>query len=113
MTHRVLLIIGGGIAAYKSLLLIRELARRGIESQVILTKGGTEFVTALSAGALSGKPVFTDLWELDAKADMGHIELSRSADMIVVAPATANLMSRAANGVWPSRTPLPTPSRAH
>ena len=99
MTHRVLLIIGGGIAAYKSLLLIRELARRGIESQVILTKGGTEFVTALSAGALSGKPVFTDLWELDAKADMGHIELSRSADMIVVAPATANLMSRAANGV--------------
>jgi len=90
MTHRVLLIIGGGIAAYKSLLLIRELARRGIESQVILTKGGTEFVTALSAGALSGKPVFTDLWELDAKADMGHIELSRSADMIVVAPATEN-----------------------
>ena len=99
MTKRVLLIIGGGIAAYKSLLLIRELARRGIESQVILTKGGTEFVTPLSAGALSGETVFTDLWELDEQADMGHIELSRSADMIVVAPATANLLSRAAHGV--------------
>jgi len=99
MTHRVLLIIGGGIAAFKSLLLIRELARRGIETQVILTKGGAEFVTALSAGALSGKTVFTDLWELDEQADMGHIELSRSADLIVVAPATANLMSRAAHGV--------------
>ena len=99
MTHRVLLIIGGGIAAFKSLLLIRELARRGIETQVILTKGGTEFVTPLSAGALSGKTVFTDLWELDEHADMGHIELSRSADLIVVAPATANLMSRAAHGV--------------
>ena len=99
MTKRVLLIIGGGIAAYKSLLLIRELARRGIETQVILTKGGAEFVTPLSAGGLSGETVFTDLWELDEQADMGHIELSRSADMIVVAPATANLMSRAAHGV--------------
>ena len=99
MTHRVLLIIGGGIAAFKSLLLIRELARRGVETQVILTKGGTEFVTPLSAGALSGKTVYTDLWELDEQADMGHIELSRSADLIVVAPATANLMSRAAHGV--------------
>ncbi len=99
MTKKVLLIIGGGIAAYKSLLLIRELARRGIETQVILTKGGAEFVTPLSAGALSGKTVFTDLWELDESADMGHIELSRSADLIVVAPATANLMSRAAHGV--------------
>ncbi len=99
MTQRVLLIVGGGIAAYKSLLLIRELARRGIACQVILTKGGTEFVTALSAGALSGEPVFTDLWELDEQAEMGHIELSRSADMLVVAPATANLLSRAAHGV--------------
>lgn len=103
MTHKVLLIIGGGIAAYKSLLLIRELARRDIETQVILTKGGSEFVTALSAGALSGKTVFTDLWDMTptvaGEAEMGHIELSRSADMIVVAPATANLMSRAAHGV--------------
>lgn len=99
MTQKVLLIIGGGIAAYKSLLLIRELARKGIETQVILTKGGSEFVTSLSAGALSGKPVYTDLWELDEQSDMGHIELSRSADMIIVAPATANLMSRAVHGV--------------
>lgn len=99
MTKHVLLIIGGGIAAYKSLLLIRELARRGISSQVILTKGGSEFVTPLSAGALSGKTVFTDLWDLTAEAEMGHIELSRSAGMIIVAPATANLMSRAAHGV--------------
>ncbi len=103
MTHKVLLIIGGGIAAYKSLLLIRELARRDIETQVILTKGGEEFVTPLSAGALSGKTVFTDLWDMtptvEGEAEMGHIELSRSADMIIVAPATANLMSRAAHGV--------------
>jgi len=103
MNHKVLLIIGGGIAAYKSLLLIRELSRRGIESQVILTKGGAEFVTPLSAGALSGKTVFTDLWDMTptvaGEAEMGHIELSRSADMIIVAPATANLMSRAAHGV--------------
>ncbi len=104
MTHnKVLLIIGGGIAAYKSLLLIRELARRDIETQVILTKGGAEFVTALSAGALSGKTVFTNLWDMtptvEGEAEMGHIELSRSADMIIVAPATANLMSRAAHGV--------------
>lgn len=103
MTKRVLLIIGGGIAAYKSLLLIRELARRDIETQVILTKGGAEFVTPLSAAALSGKTVFTDLWDMtptvEGEAEMGHIELSRSADMIVVAPATANLMSRAAHGV--------------
>ena len=103
MTKKVLLIIGGGIAAYKSLLLIRELARRGIETQVILTTGGAEFVTPLSAGALSGKTVFTNLWDMtptvEGEAEMGHIELSRSADMIVVAPATANLMSRAAHGV--------------
>jgi len=99
MTKHVLLIIGGGIAAYKSLFLIRDLARRGISSQVIITKGGQEFLTPLSAGALTGKTVFTDLWELDEQADMGHIELSRSADLIVVAPATANLLARAAHGV--------------
>ena len=77
MTHKVLLIIGGGIAAYKSLLLIRELARRDIETQVILTKGGAEFVTPLSASALSGKTVFTDLWDMtptvEGEAEMGHI----------------------------------------
>ncbi len=99
MTQRVLLIIGGGIAAYKSLFLIRVLARRGIKSTVILTKGGSEFVTALSAGGLSGEKVYTDLFDLTAEAEMGHIELSRSADLIVVAPATADLMAKAAHGI--------------
>ncbi|GLQ19941.1 bifunctional phosphopantothenoylcysteine decarboxylase/phosphopantothenate--cysteine ligase CoaBC [Algimonas porphyrae] len=99
MNKHVLLIIGGGIAAYKSLLLIRELARRGVSTRVILTKGGTQFVTPLSAQALSGETVLTDLWDLTAESEMGHIELSRSADLIVVAPATANLMAQAAQGV--------------
>lgn len=99
MTKRVLLIIGGGIAAYKSLFLIRVLAKRGIESRVILTRGGTEFVTPLSAGALSGDKVYSDLWDLTDEAEMGHIELSRSADLVVVAPATANLLAQAAHGL--------------
>lgn len=99
MTKRVLLIIGGGIAAYKSLFLIRVLAKRGIETRVILTKGGTEFVTPLSAGALSGDKVYSDLWDLTDEAEMGHIELSRSADLVVVAPATANILAQAAHGL--------------
>ena len=99
MDKRVLLIIGGGIAAYKSLFLIRELARRGVKSRVIITKGGTEFVTPLSAGALSGDKVFTDLFDLTDEAEMGHIELSRAADLVVVAPATADLLAKAAHGL--------------
>ena len=99
MSKRILLIIGGGIAAYKSLFLIRVLARRGIKTRVIITKGGQQFVTPLSAGSLSGDTVYTDLWDLTAEAEMGHIELSRSADLIVVAPATADLMAKAANGI--------------
>ncbi len=99
MTKRVLLIIGGGIAAYKSLFLIRVLAKRGIKTSVILTKGGTEFVTPLSAGGLSGEKVFTDLFDLTDEAEMGHIELSRSADLVVVAPATADILAKAANGI--------------
>jgi len=99
LSKRILLIIGGGIAAYKSLFLIRVLARRGIKTRVILTKGGEQFVTPLSAGSLSGDTVYTDLWDLTAEAEMGHIELSRSADLIVVAPATADLMAKAANGI--------------
>lgn len=99
MNKSVLLIIGGGIAAYKSLLLIRELARRGVTTRVILTKGGTQFVTPLSAQALSGSTVFTDLWDLTAESEMGHIELSRSSDLIVVAPATANILAQAAHGL--------------
>lgn len=99
MGQRILLIIGGGIAAYKSLFLIRLLAKRGIASRVIITKGGQQFVTPLSAGSLSGDTVYTDLWDLTAEAEMGHIELSRSADLVVVTPATADLMAKAANGI--------------
>ena len=99
MDKRILLIIGGGIAAYKSLFLIRLLAKRGIATRVILTKGGSEFVTPLSAGSLSGERVFSDLWDLTAESEMGHIELSRSADLVVVAPATADLMAKAAHGI--------------
>lgn len=96
---RILLIVGGGIAAYKSLELIRELSRRGIQSRCIVTKGGQEFVTPLSVSALSGEKVFTELFDLDDEADMGHIQLSRSADLVVVCPATADLMAKAATGL--------------
>lgn len=96
---RILLIIGGGIAAFKSLLLIRILAKRGIKTTTIVTKGGQEFVTPLSVGGLSGERVFTELFSLSDEAEMGHIELSRSADLVVVAPATADLMTKAANGL--------------
>jgi len=99
MDKRVLLIIGGGISAYKSLFLIRLLAKRGIATRVILTRGGSEFVTPLSAGSLSGERVFSDLWDLTAESEMGHIELSRSADLVVAAPATADLMAKAAHGI--------------
>lgn len=96
---RILLIIGGGIAAYKSLELIRELGRRGIASRVILTKAGAEFVTPLSVAALSGEKVYSELFDLTDETEMGHIELSRSADLVVVCPATADLMAKAANGL--------------
>ena len=96
---RILLIVGGGIAAYKSLELIRLLAKDGIASRVILTKAGAEFVTPLSLGSLSGDKVYQELFSLTDEAEMGHIELSRSADLVVVAPATADLMAKAANGL--------------
>lgn len=95
----VLLIIGGGIAAYKCLELIRQLSKRGIRSRVILTKAAEEFVTPLSVAALSGEKVFTDLFSLTDETEMGHIELSRSSDLVVVAPATADLMAKMANGL--------------
>ncbi len=98
MSSRILLIIGGGIAAYKSLELIRLLARRGLSSRCIVTRGGSQFVTPLSVSALSGEKVFTDLFDLTDEAEMGHIELSRSADLVVVCPATADLIAKAANG---------------
>jgi phosphopantothenoylcysteine decarboxylase/phosphopantothenate--cysteine ligase len=99
MSKRVLLIIGGGIAAYKSLELVRLLAKAGVGARAILTKAGAEFVTPLSVGALTGDKVYQDLFDLTDEAEMGHIELSRSADLVVVAPATADLMAKAANGL--------------
>jgi phosphopantothenoylcysteine decarboxylase/phosphopantothenate--cysteine ligase len=97
--RRVLLIIGGGIAAYKSLDLIRRLKERNIDVRVILTKAAHHFVTPLSAGALVGERVFTDLFEVDGEFDVGHIRLAREADLVVVAPATADLMAKMALGL--------------
>lgn len=96
---RVLLIIGGGIAAYKSLELVRLLTKQGIATRAILTKAGAEFVTPLTVGSLTGDRVYQDLFNLTDEAEMGHIQLSRSADLVVVAPATADLMAKAANGL--------------
>jgi phosphopantothenoylcysteine decarboxylase/phosphopantothenate--cysteine ligase len=96
--NSVLLIIGGGIAAYKSLELIRRLKERGMQVRAILTKAGAEFVTPLSVASLSGEKVYDDLFSLTDEAEMGHIQLSRSADLVVVAPATADLMAKVANG---------------
>ncbi|SLN38301.1 bifunctional phosphopantothenoylcysteine decarboxylase/phosphopantothenate--cysteine ligase CoaBC [Roseisalinus antarcticus] len=97
--RHVLLIIGGGIAAYKALELIRRLKERGVEVTPVLTRSGAEFVTPLSVSALAGKKVFTELFDLTAEAEMGHIELSRAADLVVVAPATADLMAKMAAGL--------------
>ena len=95
---RILLIIGGGIAAYKSLDLIRRLRERGASVTPVLTRAGTEFVTPLSVSALAGEKVFTELFDLTAEAEMGHIQLSRSADLLVLAPATADLLAKMAGG---------------
>src|SRR5471032_362625 len=95
----ILLIVGGGIAAYKALELVRRLAERGIKTRAILTKAGAEFVTPLSLSALTGDKIYSDLFSLTDEAEMGHIQLSRSADLVVVAPATADLMAKMANGL--------------
>ncbi len=97
-SKNILLIIGGGIAAFKALDLIRRLRERGAAVTPVLTRAGAEFVTPLSVSALAGRKVFGDLFDLTDEAEMGHIELSRSADLIVVAPATADLMARMAQG---------------
>ena len=97
--QRVLLIVGGGIAAYKALELTRLLRKAGVAVRPILTKAGSEFVTQLSLSALSEDKVYSELFSLTDEAEMGHIELSRSADLVVVAPATADLMAKAANGL--------------
>lgn len=95
---RVLLIIGGGIAAFKALDLIRRLKERGAAVTPVLTRAGREFVTPLSVSALAGEKLYSDLFDLTDEAEMGHIELSRSADLIVVAPATADLLAKMAGG---------------
>ena len=95
----ILLIIGGGIAAYKALELIRRLQDQGASVAPVLTKAGEEFVTPLSVSALAGAPVHRDLFDLTAEAEMGHIQLSRSADLVVVAPATADLVAKMAQGL--------------
>ncbi len=96
--QRILLCVGGGIAAYKSLELVRRLRDAGADVQVAMTEGAQQFVTPLSFQALSGHPVRTSLWDSAAEAAMGHIELARWADRIVLAPATADLLARLAHG---------------
>lgn len=99
MTSRILLIISGGIAAYKSLELVRLLRKRGMTVRAVLTQSAQQFVTPLSLGVLTENPVFTDLFNLKDEQEIGHIQLSRQADLVVVAPATANILAKMANGI--------------
>ena len=96
---RILLVIAGGIAAYKCLELIRRLKERGASVRAVLTKAGAQFVTPLSVQALTEDTVYQDLWSLTDESEMGHIQLSRDADLLVVAPATADLLARMAAGM--------------
>jgi len=96
---RILLIISGGIAAYKALDLLRRLKERGVRVRVVLTKGGAQFVTPLAVASLSGEKAYQDLFSLTDESEMGHIRLSREADLIVVAPASADLMAKMAAGL--------------
>src|SRR5262245_60777170 len=96
--HRILLIIAGGIAAYKSLDLIRRLRERGVTVRVVMTKAAQEFITPMSVGAIAGEKPFTELFDQHSEFDVGHIRLARDNDLIVVAPATADIMARMANG---------------
>jgi phosphopantothenoylcysteine decarboxylase/phosphopantothenate--cysteine ligase len=95
---RILLIVSGGIAAYKSLELVRRLRERGADVRCVLTRGGSQFVTPLSLAALSEDKVYTELFSLTDEAEMGHIQLSRDADLLVVAPATADILAKMAHG---------------
>ena len=97
--RRLLLIVSGGIAAYKALELVRLAAKAGYGVTAVLTKAGAEFVTPLSLQALTGNKVFTELFSLTDESEMGHIELSRAADLVVVAPATANILAKMAAGI--------------
>lgn len=96
---RVLLIVGGGIAAYKSLELVRLLKKAGHQVTPVLTSGGEHFVTAMSLGTLAEAQVHTSLWELKDEVEIGHIQLSRAADFILVCPATADLLAKMAAGI--------------
>src|SRR5712692_5762181 len=96
--RRILLIIGGGIAAYKSLDLIRRLRERGAAVRVVMTKAAQEFITPLSAGAIAGGHAYVDLFDARTEFDIGHIRLARDTDLVVVAPATADLMAKMAGG---------------
>ena len=96
--NSILLIISGSIAAYKSLEVIRRLSERGVEVRTILTKGGAEFVTPLAVASLSGQPVYSELFSLKDETEMGHIRLTREADLVLVAPASADLIAKMANG---------------
>jgi len=96
---RILLIISGGIAAYKSISLIRLLKKSGANVRCVITKGGAQFVTPLSVAAISEEQVFTDLFSLKDETEMGHIRLSREADLVLVAPASANIMAQMAHGL--------------
>src|SRR5438874_4312969 len=95
---RVLLVIGGGIAAYKALDLIRRLKERGAAVRCILTRAAQQFITPLAAGALAGERAYTDLFDPASEFDVGHIRLARDTDVVVVAPATADLMAKMAGG---------------
>ena len=99
MSKRVLLIIGGGIAAYKSLDLIRRLREQGVSVRVVMTEAAQRFVTPLAAGAIAGERVFTDLFDQAQEFDVGHIRLARECDLIIVAPATADFMAKTAHGL--------------
>ncbi|WP_121117597.1 bifunctional phosphopantothenoylcysteine decarboxylase/phosphopantothenate--cysteine ligase CoaBC [Croceibacterium ferulae] len=99
MDRRILLIIGGGIAAYKSCELVRLLARQGIAVTCVLTDAGAQFVTPMTLATLSGNRVHTSLWDAGEEAEIGHIQLSRAADLVVVCPATADLLARMAGGL--------------
>ena len=96
---KILLIVGGGIAAYKSLEIVRLLKKAGHEVTAVLTKGGEHFVTAMSLGTLAESQVYTSLWELKDEVEIGHIQLSRTADFLLVCPATADLLAKMAAGV--------------
>src|SRR5690349_1242856 len=96
---RVLLIVGGGVAAYKSLEIVRLLKKEGHQVTPVLTRGGEHFVTAMSLGTLAQSEVHTSLWELKDEIEIGHIQLSRAADFLLVCPATADLLAKMAGGI--------------